>query len=174
MYVKARRSGGGGETDGGGDGGVEDPAHGRWNDESCRKRKRALCFRDSCEPGACSGQGNCVEVFQGRRCACWEGYDGEACEKMATPRTSAAPSCSACRGASRASCCGGRRSGSVAQTARGAGSRQPAQLCLVYWRLLNVTSRQQQQQQQPPTMSRLPTPSRLGSIPSPPATQLFP
>ncbi|XP_078739089.1 L-selectin-like [Lampetra fluviatilis] len=24
---------------------AEDPAHGRWNDESCRKRKRALCFR---------------------------------------------------------------------------------------------------------------------------------
>ncbi|CAN0388306.1 unnamed protein product [Lampetra fluviatilis] len=89
MYVKAGRSGGG---DGGGDDGVEDPAHGRWNDESCRKRKRALCFRDSCEPGACSGQGDCVEVFQGRRCACWEGYDGVACEKMAAPRTSAAPS----------------------------------------------------------------------------------
>ncbi|CAN0388273.1 unnamed protein product [Lampetra fluviatilis] len=60
LYVGGRPSGGGG----GGGGG--DERHGRWNDDGCRRKKSALCYRDQAEASRGSpdpGQESPVQVL---------------------------------------------------------------------------------------------------------------
>ncbi|NP_001075821.1 L-selectin precursor [Oryctolagus cuniculus] len=53
---------------------------GKWNDDSCQKRKAALCYTASCHPGSCSGHGECVEVINNYTCSCDVGYYGPQCQ----------------------------------------------------------------------------------------------
>ncbi|XP_040842744.1 L-selectin isoform X1 [Ochotona curzoniae] len=53
---------------------------GKWNDDSCQKRKAALCYTASCQPESCSGHGECVEVINNYTCNCDEGYYGPQCQ----------------------------------------------------------------------------------------------
>ncbi|KAG7487557.1 hypothetical protein MATL_G00024770 [Megalops atlanticus] len=55
---------------------------GKWNDESCRKKKTALCYTASCQQDSCSGHGECVETINNHTCACSEGFYGEKCENV--------------------------------------------------------------------------------------------
>ncbi|XP_038650594.1 P-selectin-like isoform X1 [Scyliorhinus canicula] len=55
---------------------------GQWNDESCRKKKRPLCYKASCYPDSCSGHGECVETIGYYKCNCHEGFYGDNCEKV--------------------------------------------------------------------------------------------
>ncbi|XP_078074424.1 P-selectin-like isoform X2 [Mustelus asterias] len=55
---------------------------GQWNDESCRKRKRPLCYQASCHLDSCSGHGECVETIGDYKCSCDEGFYGDKCEKV--------------------------------------------------------------------------------------------
>ncbi|KAJ8376127.1 hypothetical protein SKAU_G00067070 [Synaphobranchus kaupii] len=65
---------------------------GKWNDESCKKRKTALCYTASCLQDSCSGHGECVETINSHECKCLEGFSGDkcehvvACEAMDNPR----------------------------------------------------------------------------------------
>lgn len=52
---------------------------GKWNDESCMKKKTALCFTASCQSDSCY-HGECVETINSHRCKCFEGFYGEQCE----------------------------------------------------------------------------------------------
>uniref|UniRef100_A0A8C7JAS8 E-selectin n=1 Tax=Oncorhynchus kisutch TaxID=8019 RepID=A0A8C7JAS8_ONCKI len=52
---------------------------GKWNDESCMKKKTALCFTASCQSDSCY-HGECVETINSHRCKCSEGFYGEQCE----------------------------------------------------------------------------------------------
>ncbi|KAM5237483.1 L-selectin [Ctenodactylus gundi] len=53
---------------------------GKWNDDACQKKKRALCYTASCQPRSCSGHGECVEVINNHTCTCDEGYYGPQCQ----------------------------------------------------------------------------------------------
>uniref|UniRef100_A0A673IJ57 E-selectin n=1 Tax=Sinocyclocheilus rhinocerous TaxID=307959 RepID=A0A673IJ57_9TELE len=54
---------------------------GKWNDESCLKKKTALCYTASCKDNSCvSGQGECVETINSHKCSCFGGFYGERCE----------------------------------------------------------------------------------------------
>uniref|UniRef100_A0A3B1IKJ8 L-selectin n=1 Tax=Astyanax mexicanus TaxID=7994 RepID=A0A3B1IKJ8_ASTMX len=53
---------------------------GKWNDESCKKKKTALCYTASCEKDSCSYHGECVETINSHKCECFEGFYGEKCE----------------------------------------------------------------------------------------------
>uniref|UniRef100_A0A4W3JCN7 E-selectin n=1 Tax=Callorhinchus milii TaxID=7868 RepID=A0A4W3JCN7_CALMI len=55
---------------------------GKWNDESCKKRKRPLCFEASCNATSCSGHGECVETINNFKCSCSEGFYGSYCEHV--------------------------------------------------------------------------------------------
>ncbi|KAK7150883.1 hypothetical protein R3I93_011977 [Phoxinus phoxinus] len=56
---------------------------GKWNDESCLKKKTALCYMASCKDDSCvSGQGECVETINSHTCACFKGFYGERCETV--------------------------------------------------------------------------------------------
>uniref|UniRef100_A0A3B4D9Z0 Selectin E n=1 Tax=Pygocentrus nattereri TaxID=42514 RepID=A0A3B4D9Z0_PYGNA len=55
---------------------------GKWNDESCRKRKTALCYTASCKKDSCSHHGECVETINNHTCECFEGFYGEECEHV--------------------------------------------------------------------------------------------
>ncbi|XP_045543903.1 E-selectin isoform X3 [Salmo salar] len=71
---------------------------GKWNDESCMKKKTALCFTASCQSDSCY-HGECVETINSHRCKCFEGFYGEQCEhvvecKMEEVPAKASVSCS--------------------------------------------------------------------------------
>ncbi|XP_027978779.1 P-selectin isoform X10 [Eumetopias jubatus] len=55
-------------------------APGKWNDEPCGKRKRALCYTASCQDTSCSKQGECIETIGNRTCSCFPGFYGPECE----------------------------------------------------------------------------------------------
>ncbi|XP_069497399.1 E-selectin-like isoform X1 [Ambystoma mexicanum] len=64
IYIKRRR----------------DPS--KWNDESCRKKKVALCYTASCHAASCSGNGECVETIDNHTCQCYEGFYGSECQHV--------------------------------------------------------------------------------------------
>ncbi|XP_065422974.1 P-selectin-like [Chrysemys picta bellii] len=53
---------------------------GRWNDENCQKKKRALCYQASCQRSSCSQRGECVETIGNYTCDCYPGFSGPECE----------------------------------------------------------------------------------------------
>ncbi|XP_006496781.1 L-selectin isoform X3 [Mus musculus] len=53
---------------------------GKWNDDACHKRKAALCYTASCQPGSCNGRGECVETINNHTCICDAGYYGPQCQ----------------------------------------------------------------------------------------------
>uniref|UniRef100_A0A8D2DZF6 p-selectin n=1 Tax=Sciurus vulgaris TaxID=55149 RepID=A0A8D2DZF6_SCIVU len=55
-------------------------APGKWNDEPCWKRKRALCYTASCHDMSCSKQGECIETIGNYTCSCHPGFHGPECE----------------------------------------------------------------------------------------------
>ncbi|XP_075856485.1 P-selectin isoform X4 [Microcebus murinus] len=55
-------------------------APGKWNDEPCWKRKRALCYTASCQDMSCSKQGECIETIGNYTCSCYPGFYGPECE----------------------------------------------------------------------------------------------
>ncbi|MFT7808285.1 E-selectin-like [Arapaima gigas] len=55
---------------------------GKWNDESCQKKKTALCFTASCQKDSCSSNGECIETINSHRCQCFEGFYGDKCENV--------------------------------------------------------------------------------------------
>ncbi|KFQ95038.1 P-selectin, partial [Nipponia nippon] len=63
---------------------------GKWNDESCSRRKKALCYQASCQPFPCSQRGECVETIGSYRCECYPGFYGPECEDaIACPQLAA-------------------------------------------------------------------------------------
>ncbi|NXA49006.1 LYAM3 protein, partial [Nothocercus julius] len=58
---------------------------GKWNDEPCSKRKRALCYEASCQPFPCSQRGECVETIGNYSCECRPGFHGRDCENGEGP-----------------------------------------------------------------------------------------
>ncbi|XP_065422989.1 P-selectin-like isoform X1 [Chrysemys picta bellii] len=57
---------------------------GRWNDENCQKRKRALCYQASCQRSSCSQRGECLETIGNYTCDCYPGFYGPECEHKLT------------------------------------------------------------------------------------------
>ncbi|XP_006887477.1 PREDICTED: E-selectin [Elephantulus edwardii] len=57
---------------------------GKWNDESCSKKKRALCYTATCTNTSCSGHGECVETINNYTCKCDPGFSGLNCEQIVT------------------------------------------------------------------------------------------
>ncbi|XP_012300139.2 P-selectin isoform X3 [Aotus nancymaae] len=55
-------------------------APGKWNDEHCLKKKRALCYTASCRDMSCSKQGECLETIGNYTCSCYPGFYGPECE----------------------------------------------------------------------------------------------
>ncbi|NWW44651.1 LYAM3 protein, partial [Pedionomus torquatus] len=55
---------------------------GKWNDESCNRKKKALCYQASCQPFPCSQRGECVETIGSYRCECYPGFHGLECEDV--------------------------------------------------------------------------------------------
>nr|KAF6397956.1 selectin E [Rousettus aegyptiacus] len=55
---------------------------GKWNDESCSKKKLALCYTAACTPTSCSGHGECVETINNYTCQCHPGFRGPRCEQV--------------------------------------------------------------------------------------------
>lgn len=54
---------------------------GKWNDERCGKKKTALCYTAACKNDSCQ-HGECVETINSHRCACFEGFYGDQCERV--------------------------------------------------------------------------------------------
>ncbi|KAJ7986662.1 hypothetical protein DPEC_G00342210 [Dallia pectoralis] len=52
---------------------------GKWNDESCKKQKMALCYRTSCQNEPCH-HGECRETINSHTCECFPGFYGDKCE----------------------------------------------------------------------------------------------
>ncbi|XP_058030532.1 P-selectin isoform X3 [Ahaetulla prasina] len=55
---------------------------GKWNDEPCGKKKRALCYKASCEPSSCNERSECVETIGNYTCQCYPGFYGPLCENV--------------------------------------------------------------------------------------------
>ncbi|NXG13368.1 LYAM3 protein, partial [Grallaria varia] len=53
---------------------------GKWNDEPCSRKKKALCYEASCQPSSCSQRGECVETIGSYRCECYPGFHGPECQ----------------------------------------------------------------------------------------------
>ncbi|OXB84201.1 UNVERIFIED_CONTAM: hypothetical protein H355_007084, partial [Colinus virginianus] len=60
------------------------PEAGKWNDEPCTKKKKALCYTASCQPLLCGLHGDCVETIQSYKCECHPGFIGDNCENAVT------------------------------------------------------------------------------------------
>ncbi|XP_039341460.1 P-selectin-like [Mauremys reevesii] len=56
---------------------------GKWNDEHCQKKKKALCYQASCQRSSCSQRGECVETIGNYTCDCYPGFYGPECEQAA-------------------------------------------------------------------------------------------
>ncbi|XP_066533026.1 P-selectin isoform X2 [Hoplias malabaricus] len=54
---------------------------GKWNDEKCRKKKAALCFKASCSNTTCGDHAECVESINNYTCKCEPGFTGPHCEE---------------------------------------------------------------------------------------------
>uniref|UniRef100_A0A8C0VNK2 p-selectin n=1 Tax=Cyanistes caeruleus TaxID=156563 RepID=A0A8C0VNK2_CYACU len=52
---------------------------GKWNDEPCSRKKKALCYQASCQPSLCSQRGECLETIGSYRCQCYPGFQGPEC-----------------------------------------------------------------------------------------------
>ncbi|XP_065422956.1 P-selectin-like isoform X1 [Chrysemys picta bellii] len=57
---------------------------GRWNDENCQKKKRALCYQAFCQRSSCSQHGECVETIGNYTCDCYPGFYRPECEHEIT------------------------------------------------------------------------------------------
>ncbi|KAM5144720.1 E-selectin-like [Callospermophilus lateralis] len=57
---------------------------GKWNDESCSKKKLALCYTAACTQASCSGHGECIETINNYTCRCHPGFSGLECEHAVT------------------------------------------------------------------------------------------
>uniref|UniRef100_A0A8C6VAF4 p-selectin n=1 Tax=Naja naja TaxID=35670 RepID=A0A8C6VAF4_NAJNA len=55
---------------------------GKWNDEPCGKKKRALCYKASCQPSSCNEHSECVETIGNYTCQCYPGFYGPLCENV--------------------------------------------------------------------------------------------
>ncbi|XP_045154223.1 E-selectin [Echinops telfairi] len=64
---------------------------GMWNDESCNKKKLALCYTAACTNTSCSGHGDCVETVNNYTCKCDPGFEGPHCEQVVTCEAQKAP-----------------------------------------------------------------------------------
>uniref|UniRef100_A0A8C8R7Z3 L-selectin n=1 Tax=Pelusios castaneus TaxID=367368 RepID=A0A8C8R7Z3_9SAUR len=64
---------------------------GKWNDESCTKKKVALCYTASCNQSSCSGHGECVETINNHSCLCETGFYGPECKNVVTCNQLKAP-----------------------------------------------------------------------------------
>uniref|UniRef100_G3SZI6 E-selectin n=1 Tax=Loxodonta africana TaxID=9785 RepID=G3SZI6_LOXAF len=64
---------------------------GMWNDESCNKKKLALCYTAACSNMSCSGHGECVETINNYTCECDPGFSGLNCEQVVTCEAQKAP-----------------------------------------------------------------------------------
>uniref|UniRef100_A0A8C5QSQ1 E-selectin n=1 Tax=Leptobrachium leishanense TaxID=445787 RepID=A0A8C5QSQ1_9ANUR len=58
------------------------PDAGKWNDDDCSKKKRALCYTASCNATTCSGHGECIETINNYTCSCDEGFFGFHCQHV--------------------------------------------------------------------------------------------
>ncbi|KFW83048.1 P-selectin, partial [Manacus vitellinus] len=64
---------------------------GKWNDEPCSRKKKALCYKASCQPSSCSQRGECVETIGSYRCECYPGFHGPECQYAITCPVLSAP-----------------------------------------------------------------------------------
>ncbi|XP_077133175.1 L-selectin-like isoform X1 [Ranitomeya variabilis] len=53
---------------------------GKWNDDGCYKKKRALCYTASCDQLSCNGHGECIETINNSTCDCAPGFYGSQCQ----------------------------------------------------------------------------------------------
>ncbi|KAK2863790.1 hypothetical protein Q7C36_002944 [Tachysurus vachellii] len=58
--------------------------NGKWNDEKCSKKKRALCYGASCSEKSCSRNAECVEEINNYTCKCNPGFTGPMCMDAVT------------------------------------------------------------------------------------------
>ncbi|XP_053550068.1 L-selectin [Bombina bombina] len=65
---------------------------GKWNDDACKKLKRALCYTASCNKTLCGLHGECIETINNYTCNCDEGFYGDHCQYVVQcPRLVASP-----------------------------------------------------------------------------------
>ncbi|XP_069824058.1 E-selectin-like [Dendropsophus ebraccatus] len=65
---------------------------GKWNDEPCHRKKRALCYLVSCNDSSCNNHGDCIETIQNYTCNCWPGFYGANCANAVSCRPLQSPS----------------------------------------------------------------------------------
>ncbi|KAJ8376126.1 hypothetical protein SKAU_G00067060 [Synaphobranchus kaupii] len=58
-----------------------DSEAGKWNDNSCKNAKGALCYHASCREQSCRTQTECVETIGNYTCNCHPGFQGLRCEE---------------------------------------------------------------------------------------------
>ncbi|KAM7011988.1 P-selectin [Tautogolabrus adspersus] len=54
---------------------------GKWNNESCRKRKGTICYTVSCTQDSCNAHADCVETIGNYTCKCHPGFTGSSCQE---------------------------------------------------------------------------------------------
>ncbi|XP_073499113.1 P-selectin-like isoform X2 [Phyllobates terribilis] len=65
---------------------------GKWNDERCDRKKRALCYLVSCNDSSCNKHGDCMETVENYTCKCWSGFYGENCKNAVSCMSLHSPS----------------------------------------------------------------------------------